>query len=59
MAAKIIKAFGIGINKARGTGEDMGTEIQKSRLRPVVLLLHAYLSGRYKNPIGSMRKSWG
>ncbi|WP_421809750.1 hypothetical protein [Flagellimonas sp.] len=22
--AKIIKAFGIGINKARGTGEDMG-----------------------------------
>ncbi|WP_421806879.1 hypothetical protein [Flagellimonas sp.] len=59
MAAKIIKALGRGIDKARGTGEDMGYRKRKSRLCPFGFLLHAYLPERYKNPIGSMRKSWG
>jgi len=58
IVAKIIKALGRGIDKARGTGEDMGYRNPKSRLRPVGFMLCAYLPERYKNPIGSMRKSW-
>jgi hypothetical protein len=37
----------------------MGYWNPKSRLRPTGFLLYAYLPEHYKNPIESMRKSWG